>query len=158
MKSSSTKLINLLISKSILDTVLVGTLAVGFYINVFPPHFHGWGEATPHSISGWAVNNAAPWDRVQVQIFIDGKFNGTDAAHLPRPDVLAAGWSRDEWHGYSFGLSRLPEGLHEARVYALHGSGGGARYTLQLLGDPIRFVVNADGSLTDVSNKKPFQP
>ena len=46
MKSSSTKLINLLIGKSILDTVLVGTLAVGFYINVFPPHFHGWGEAT----------------------------------------------------------------------------------------------------------------
>jgi hypothetical protein len=104
------------------------------------------------------VNNAAPWDRVQVQLFIDGKFIGTDAARLPRPDVLAAGWSSDEWHGYSFGLSRLPEGLHEARVYALHGSGGGARYTLQLLGDPIRFVVNADGSLTDVSNKKPLQP
>ncbi len=72
--------------------------------------------------------------------------------------MLAAGWSHDEWHGYSFGVSRLPEGFHEARVYALHESGGGARYTLQLLGDPIRFVANADGSLTDVSNKKPLQP
>jgi len=141
MKRSSTKLINLLISKSILETVLVGTLAVGFYIRVFPPYFHGWGEATTHSIAGWVVNKAAPWDRVQVQLFIDGKFIGTEAANLARPDVLAAGWSRDEWHGYSFGVSRLPEGFHEARVYALHGSGGGARYTLQLLGDPIRFVV-----------------
>ena len=45
------------------------------------------------------------------------------------------------------------EGLHEARVYALHGSAGGARYTLQLLGDPIRFVVATDGSLTDISKK-----
>src|SRR6266478_1849406 len=158
MKRSSTKLINLLISKSILETVLVGTLAVGFYIRVFPPYFHGWGEATTHSIAGWVVNKAAPWDRVQVQLFIDGKFIGTEAANLARPDVLAAGWSRDEWHGYSFGVSRLPEGFHDARVYALHESGGGARYTLQLLGDPIRFVANADGSLTDVSNKKPLQP
>jgi hypothetical protein len=155
MKSSSTKLINLLISKSILDTVLVGTLAVAFYIKVFPPRFHGWGEATSHSISGWAVNNAAPWDRVQVQLFIDGNFMDTATAGLARPDVLAAGWSRDEWHGYSFGISRLPEGLHVARVYALHGSDGGALYTLQLLGDPIRFVVSADGSLSDVSNKEP---
>src|SRR5260370_34120573 len=111
MKSSSTKLINLLISKSILDTVLVGTLAVGFYIKVFPPRFHGWGEATSHSISGWAVNNAAPWDRVQVQLFIDGNFIYTDTAGLARPEVLAAGWSRDEWHGYSFVISRLPERL-----------------------------------------------
>jgi hypothetical protein len=158
MKSSSPKLINLLISKSIFDTVLVGTLAVGFYINVFPPRFHGWGEATSHSISGWAVNNAAPWDRVQVQLFIDGNFVGTNAASLARPDVFAAGWSRDDWHGYSFGVSKLPEGLHEARVYALHRSEGGERYTLQLLGDPIRFVVSADGGLTDVSKKKSRQP
>jgi hypothetical protein len=158
MKSSSTKLINLLISKSILDAVLVGALAVGFYISAFPPYFHGWGEATKHSISGWVVNNAAPWDRVQVQLFIDGSFIATDAARLSRPDVQAAGWSRDEWHGFSFGVPRLPEGSHEARVYALHGSARAARYTLQLIGDPIHFAVGADGSLTDLSKKESPQP
>ncbi len=153
MNSPSTKLINLLISKSILEAVLVVAIAVGFYIKVFPPYFHGWGEAAPHSISGWAVNNAVPADRVQVELFIDGRFAGICTASLSRPDVLAAGWSQDEWHGYNFSAPALSEGLHEARVYALHGSGGGARYTLQLLGDPIRFEVRADGSLADVSKK-----
>ena len=151
MNRSPTNLINILIGKSILETVLVGAMAVGFYIKAFPPYFHGWGEATSHSISGWAVNNRAPFDRVQVHLFIDGNFIGTLAANLSRPDVRAAGWSQDEWHGFSFNAPPLSAGLHEARVYALQGSAGGARYTLQLLGDPIRFVVATDGSLTDIS-------
>ena len=71
---------------------------------------------------------------------------GTQVAQLSRPDVVAAGWSKDEWHGYSFVVPEVPTGSHEARVYALHSSGAGARYTLQLLGDPIVFEVNPDGS------------
>jgi hypothetical protein len=142
------QLVKLLIAKSILDTVLVGTIAVGFYLKAFPPVFHGWGEAVAasHTISGWAVNSSDPWRRVEVQLFIDGKFVGTQLAQQSRPDVLAAGWSRDEWNGYNFVVSGLSAGTHEARVYALHSSGNGARYTLQLLGDPIRFEVDADGN------------
>ena len=64
-------------------------------------------------------------------------------AQLSRPDVAAAGWSKDEWHGYNFAVSELAAGDHEARVYALHRSG--ERLTLQLLGDPVRFVVRGDG-------------
>lgn len=142
------QLVNLLIGKSIAETILVGAIAVGAYLNAFPPTFHGWGEAVveSRSIAGWAVNNAAPWQRVEVQVFIDGKLSGTQIANLSRPDVVAAGWSRDEWHGYNFSLPSLTAGDHEARIYALHESGDAARYTLQLLGDPVRFVVNADGS------------
>jgi hypothetical protein len=143
-----TRLVNLLIAKSILETILVGTIAVVVYLNAFPPTFHGWGEAVAgaKSISGWAVNDADPWGRVEVQLFIDGKLIGTQVAHLSRPDVVAAGWSKDEWHGYSFVLDGLESGVHEARVYALHSTGSGARYTLQMLGDPVRFEVNQDGS------------
>lgn len=135
------KLVNLLIVKSILDTILVATIAVVVYLNAFPPTFHGWGEAVVHEkrIAGWAVNDADPWARVEVQLFIDGKLIGTQLAQLSRPDVVSAGWSKDEWHGYSFPLADLNAGMHEARVYAVHASGNGARYTLQLLGDPIRF-------------------
>ena len=142
------QLVKLLIAKSILDTVLVGTIAVGVYLKAFPPTFHGWGEAiaSSQSISGWAVNSAGPGRRVEVQLFIDGKFVGTQVAQLSRPDVLAAGWARDEWNGYNFVVSGLSAGTHEARVYAHHPSGEGARYTLQLLGDPIKFEVHADGS------------
>ena len=143
-----TRLVNFLIAKSILETILVGTIAVVVYLNAFPPTFHGWGEAVAgtKSISGWAVSDADPWRRVEVQLFIDGKLIGTAVANLSRPDVVAAGWSKDEWHGYSFGVDGLASGSHEARVYALHSSGNSSRYTLQMLGDPIRFEVNADGS------------
>jgi hypothetical protein len=133
------KLVNLLIAKSILETIFVGTIAVVTYVKLFPPTFHGWGEAVPatQSISGWAVDNADPWRRVEVQLFVDGKFVGTQMAQLSRPDVAAAGWAKDEWHGYEFVLTGLSDGMHEARVYALHRSGD--RYTLQLLGNPITF-------------------
>lgn len=142
------QLVNLLIGKSIAETILVGAIAVGAYLSAFPPTFHGWGEAVveSRSIAGWAVNDADPWQRVEVQLFIDGKPGGQQIANLSRRDVLAAGWAKDEWHGYNFVLTSLLEGNHEARVYALHESGGATRYTLQLLGDPIQFVVNADGS------------
>ncbi len=140
------QLVNLLIGKSILETLLVGTIAVVVYLSTFPPTFHGWGEAMleSQSIAGWAVNDASVWERVEVQLFVDGKLQGSQVANLSRPDVAAAGWARDEWHGYSFQLPALPAGKHEARVYALHRSGD--RYTLQLLGDPIEFIVNGDVS------------
>jgi len=142
------KLVHVLIAKSILDTLLVGTIAVGAYMNAFPPHFHGWGEAVAasHTISGWVVTDADSWRRVEVQLFIDGQFVATQMAHDSRPDVVAAGWSKDEWHGYNFILQGLAAGAHEARVYALHPSRNSARYSLQMLGDPIRFEVKADGS------------
>jgi hypothetical protein len=142
------QLVTLLIAKSVLDTLLVGIIAVVVYLNAFPPAFHGWGEAVvqERSISGWAVNDAHPWQRVEVQLFIDGKLAGTQPAQLSRPDVVAAGWSKDEWHGYRFVVSDLPAGAHEARVYAVHASASGARYTLQLLGDPIDFEILEDGS------------
>ncbi len=141
----SAPLVNLLIAKSILETVLVGTIAVVVYTKVFPPTFKGWGEAVveARSISGWVVDDADQWRRVEVQLFIDGKFVGTQVAQLSRPDVVTAGWGKDEWHGYSFVVSNLLPGMHEAKVYALHQSGD--RYTLQMLGYAIRFQVETDG-------------
>ena len=145
MKHPRSQLIHLLIGKSILETIVVATIAVVVFLNVFPPSFKGWGEAVvgTRSIAGWAVNEGEPWERVEVQLFIDGKLYGSQLAHLSRPDVAAAGWAKDEWHGYSFEVRDLEGGDHEARVYALHRSGD--RFTLQLLGDPVAFVVSADG-------------
>lgn len=139
-------LVHILIGKSIFETLLVVSLAVFFFLDAFP-RFHGWGEATPDSISGWVVNNRAPWDRVEVQLFVDDEFAGRAVANQSRADVFAAGWSEDEWHGYKFPISSVRPGTHEARVYALHDSGKGGRKTLQLIGDPIRFVVSQDGTL-----------
>lgn len=145
MRTPRAQLINLLIGKSILETILAATIGVVVFLNVFPPAFKGWGEAVvdTQSIAGWAVNNSEPWERVEVQLFIDGKLHGATVAQLSRPDVSAAGWAKDEWHGYNFVVPELAPGEHEARVYALHRSGD--RFTLQLLGDPVAFVVSEDG-------------
>jgi hypothetical protein len=141
MKPSRPQLINLLLGKSILETLFVAALAVVVWTNAFPPTFHGWGEAiASQAIAGRAVNNAAPWERVEVQLFIDGKLYASQVAQLSRPDVVTAGWAKDEWHGYDFTVKELAPGRHEARVYALHRSG--QRMTLQLLGDPIPFAVD----------------
>ena len=148
MKKPSSQLVHLLIAKSVLETILVGTIAVVVHVRAFPPTFHGWGEAVvaSQSIAGWAVNSGEPWGRVEVQLFIDGIRMGTQVASLSRPDVQQAGWSKDEWHGYSFQVTGLGAGRHEARVYAGHGSVDGTKYTLQMLGDPIQFEVREDGS------------
>ena len=133
------KLVHALIAKSLADTILVATLGLAFYFSAFPPYFQGWGEVAGGRISGWAVDHSAPGSRVEVQLFIDGRFVAASTASQSRPDVLSSGRSRDEWHGYSFSTPSLPAGLHEARVYALHSSAAGNRQSLQLLGDPISF-------------------
>lgn len=150
MPTVNKKLIHVLIGKSIIETLLIGVLAVITFIMVFPPHFHGWGEVTDKAIAGWAVNNAEPYQRVPVQLFINGDFVAATVADLTRPDVSAAGWARDEWHGYMFDLPLLPPGRHEARVYAVHDSGDGKRKSLQLLGDPLMFTTN-DGRVVKVT-------
>lgn len=156
MKTSSWKLVNILIGKAIIETLLVGALAVGFYIAAFPPTFHGWGEVQiqSRSIAGWAVNNASPLQRVEVQLFVDDKFVAAGIADRSRPDVRDAGWSQDEWHGYTFELHDFAPGIHFAKVYAVHKSGGGNRYTLQLLGDPIMFSVANGGTWQEVHRSK----
>jgi hypothetical protein len=151
--TNRSKLIHVLIGKSVLETLLVGGLAVVFYLQAFPPYFHGWGEATQNSIAGWVVNDASPFDRVRVQLHVDGQFVSEAIANVSRPDVVAEGWAKDEWHGYSFNLLRLVQGTHEARVFAVHESSE-RQITLQLLGDPIRFVVRSDGALEDLSKRR----
>jgi hypothetical protein len=150
MDKSGLKLFHILIAKSIVETLFVSILAVAFFFGTFPPYFHGWGEATPDAIAGWAVNNAAPWERVKVQLFIDGHFVASGVANLSRPDVMKAGWSRDEWHGYAFTVPTLTVGIHEASVYAIHESAGSKQKSLLLLGYPIRFAIDENGKLTDL--------
>jgi hypothetical protein len=143
------KLVHALIAKSLAETLLVATLAVLFYVAAFPPALHGWGEALPHAISGWAVNQANQSERLEVQLFIDGKFVGDQIANQSRPDIVASGWARDEWHGYVFS-PKVGPGMHVAHVYVLHLSAQGKRQTLQLAGDPIWFTVADDGVFSTV--------
>jgi hypothetical protein len=131
-------------------TLSAGAYAVWTEYATFPPHFRGFGEVTQRGeVAGWAVDGSRPAARVEVQLYVDGRFVAHGVASLPRPDVVAAGRAADERCGYSFALPALPAGAHEARVYALHapGSGGGLR-TLTQLGHPLHFETAADGRVS----------
>ena len=143
------RLAHFLIGKALVETLLVGALAVGFYLTAFTPFFRGSLDAADaRRVAGWAVNHNDPQARVEVQLYIDGRFVAHLAADSPRPDVPAAGRAADERHGFVFDTPPLAAGTHEARVYAVHASGGGQRRTLQLVDKPLTFTV-APGEARD---------
>jgi hypothetical protein len=146
MRKPSINLVHVLIAKSVIETLFVSTLVVVYFLDVFP-HIHGSGEVTPPTISGWALNSRNPNERVEVQLFVDNKFVARTIASQSWPEIVEGGWSKDEWHGFTIPVSAIESGYHEARIYAIHDSGGGARKTLQLVGHPLRFEVAPDGTL-----------
>ena len=125
------------------EALLITAVAVGFYFATTNRHLQGvLDQADAQTVTGWAVDQAQPSKRVQVQLFIDEKFvTGMVAADF-RPDVHEARRAEDDWHGFVFQTPPLPPGNHEARVYALYSSGTGSRQTLQLIGKPFRFRVD----------------
>ncbi len=131
---------NFIIAKSIIETLFVAALALGFYLTAFNPFFRGWtDEANQARVAGWAVNRLAPNDHVEVQLYIDGQFVASRKANQPRSDVREAGRAADDFHGFVFETPVLSGGEHEARVYAVHASASDARRTMQLIGKPLRF-------------------
>jgi hypothetical protein len=127
-------------------TLSAGAYAVWTEYAAFPPHFRGFGEVTRRGeVAGWAVDTSRTAARVEVQLYVDGRFVAHGTASLPRPDVVAAGRAEDESCGYSFALPAFPAGEHEARVYALHAGGPGGLRTLTQLGNALRFTAGADG-------------
>lgn len=140
-----TRLTYYLIVKAVIDILLVAALALGFYLTAFHPYFSGWvDDANQRWVRGWVINKAMPAEPVEAQLYIDGRFVQSQPAAQARPDIVASHLAENEQHGFFFSTPPLEQGEHEARVYAVHESGEGARRTLQLVGQPFRFVVEAN--------------
>lgn len=149
-REARVRLTQLLIAKSVIEALFVGAVAVLFFYTAFSPHFRGWSDvADARKVSGWAVNEAAPEAPVEVQVYIDGRFVADGLANHARPDVLAAGRSTTELCGFQFDSPPLAAGEHEARVFAVHASEGGARRTLQQVGLPLRFRITSEEARTN---------
>lgn len=133
----------------VLLTLAAGAWVVWVEYDWFPPHFRGFGEVTRKGeVAGWAVDASRPGARVEVELYVDGRFVAHGVATLPRPDVVTAGRASDPDCGYRFPLPTLAAGTHEARVYALHAPDLATLRTLKQLGDPLRFDTAADGRVT----------
>lgn len=139
------KLTNFLIAKTVIEIIFVIILAAYFSYADFSPGFRGWLDiADEREISGWVVNGRATSSPVEVQLYIDNRFVANNFADRPRPDLVRAGRAESEHHGFAFETPPLNAGEHEARVFAVHASRGGVRRTLQLIGAPLRFRVEAE--------------
>ncbi len=138
----ATRLAQFLIGKSIAEALFIAALAVVFTHQSFNPYFRGSVDvADAERVGGWVVDESTPGARVEVQLYINDHFVGQRTADEYRPDVSAAGRAADEYHGFAFATPPLPRGNYEARVYAAHPSGNGARRTLQMIGRPLSFNV-----------------
>jgi len=136
------RLIHLLISKSMAEALLITAVAVGFYFATTNPNLRGvLDRADESTVTGWAVDESNPGSRVEVQLFVDDVFAVAGTANQFRPDVHDSKRAGDDWHGFAFRMPSLKPGDHEARVYAVHSNGAGARLTLQLIGKPYNFRV-----------------
>src|SRR5260370_27486196 len=112
---SRSKLIHLLISKSIAEALLVAAIAVGFYFATSNPDLHGVLDVSNgETVNGWAADEARPWTRVEVQLFIDNEFVADKNAAEFRPHVHSAKRAEDDWHGFVFPTPPLPATQHEA--------------------------------------------
>lgn len=140
---SRARLLHLLISKSLAEALLIAAVAVGFYFATTNSNLRGvLDKADREAVSGWVADEGEPSARVQLQLFIDDKFVAAAPADQFRPDVHQSKRANDDWHGFVFKTPQLAPGEHEARVYAVHSNGGGARRTLQLIGKPYRFKID----------------
>jgi hypothetical protein len=135
-----------LIAKSIVEALFVVALAVHFSYTNINPFFRGSVDvADARTIEGWVVDEAAPDERIEVHLYIDEHFVSRRRADAPRADVLAAGRSRDAYHGFIFDTPALPPNrTYQARVYALHIAGDGTRRVLPEIGAATKFAVTAD--------------
>ena len=134
------RLIHLLISKSMAEALLIAAVAVGFYFATTNPNLRGVLDNADRTwVTGWAVDEGSPGSRVEVQLFVDDAFVAAGTANQYRPDVHEAKRADDDWHGFALRMPTLLPGDHEARVYAVHPNGNGARRTLQLIGKPFNF-------------------
>jgi len=137
---SRSRLVHLLISKSIAEALLMTAVAVAFFFATTNPNLRGVLDAADKNlVTGWVVDESRPAARIEVQLFIDDRFAADAIADQYRPDVHEARRAEDDWHGFVFSTPQLSVGNHEARVYAVHANSAGVRRTLQLIGKPYRF-------------------
>jgi hypothetical protein len=136
------------------EALLVTAIAVSFYFATTNRNLRGVLDgADAQTVTGWVVDEGQPAKRVEVQLFIDDSFIADAAADKYRPDVREAKRAEDDRHGFVFQTPTLPPGDHEARVYALHGGGAATRRTLQLIGKPFRFRIDAGQAKPGASEK-----
>ena len=133
------RLAGVLIGKAFLELLLLAALVVGFAYSAFPSFVEGGLDTVDvRGVSGWAIDRARPGEKVEVQLYLDGRFVASAVADRPLTGVFALGGAGVDGHGFVFKFDPPRAGGEEASVYVVRASDGGARRTQGLVAGPVR--------------------
>ena len=132
---AATKMLKALIAKAGIEIfVVMAAISFAAYSHLNPPIRGAIDVADSTRIAGWAYDPRAPEDRLEVQLFMDGKFVADKVADELRDDLVSAGAAVNSRHGFSFIVPelKLMNGVHSVNVYALRSGGGGNKSLLSI--------------------------
>ena len=132
---AATKMLKALIAKAGIEIfVVMAAISFAAYSHLNPPIRGAIDVADSTRIAGWAYDPRAPEDRLEVQLFMDGKFVAEKVADELRDDLVSAGAATNSRHGFSFIVPelKLMNGVHSVNVYALRSGGGGNKSLLSI--------------------------
>jgi len=106
--------------------------------------------ATESLITGWAYDEDAGANSIDVHIYIDGSLATSVTANESRPDLVDAGVCPDPNHGFSYVPEGLSVGTHTVSVYAINQPTGD---NPELTDSPKTFTVSpSDTTPPTISN------
>ena len=130
------RLAKLIAAKLALDLLFVCGLAVYTHAVTYRTGFEGQLEqADGLGARGWVADLEQTGAPVEVQLFLNGHFAAATVANEPVPGDSSEQGRR----AFVFQFEQPRGGEYEARVYAVREGRGGARRTLQQIGDPRSF-------------------
>jgi hypothetical protein len=98
-------------------------------------------QATQTSITGWAYDQDAGSNPINVHIYIDGNPIANITANESRPDLVSEGVCPNPNHGFTFSTPSLSIGEHTVSVYAINQPDG---TNPELNGSPKTFNVSGE--------------
>jgi hypothetical protein len=139
-RAAHRRLAMLVAAKLVLDLLFVGAFALYTHAVTFRRGFDGQLEAADgRGARGWVADLERPGEAVEVQLFLNGRFAAAAVAREPRPGDSPGASPVEARRAFVFEFERPRYGEYEARVYAVREGRGGARRTLQPVGEPRHF-------------------
>jgi hypothetical protein len=143
---SATSLLRAIIVKAGLEILLVCVaVSLAAFSHVNPPLRGAIDVADSARVAGWAYDPREPGARLEVQLFIDGRFVASRVADERRDDLVKRGAAEDALHGFTFAVPPLgvAPGRHTYQVFAVRAGGGGNKVLLSITREPQVFHVGS---------------
>jgi hypothetical protein len=135
------RLVKLIAAKLALDLIFVCGLAIYAHSVTFSRGFDGRiVRADGLEVSGWVLDLEQPGAPVEVQLFVNGRFTATVFAGEAVSNEESVDIARHGRQAFVFRFEQPQYGEYQMRVYAVREGRGGARRTLQQIGEPVNAI------------------